>query len=118
MDDEEYRRVCAAPDVLQRPDVRATYVRLRDRAPSLAAELERLLQSAPVPKPREHEGGPETDYLWLDVGPDVLEAIQDELHDQESELAQEPTADQRTLAWVAHLADLWNNADSSRSDAV
>ena len=118
MDDEEYRRLCAAPDVLRRAEIRATYFRMRDRAPHLAAELERLLQSAPVPKAAEHEGRAETDYLWLDLQPDTLEAIEEELHDQETELAQDPAADGATLRWVAHLADLWSAAESSRSDAV
>lgn len=118
MDDEEYRRLCAAPDVLRRSVVRATYFRMRDRAPHLAAELERLLESSPVPKPVEHEGGVESDYLWLDVHPDTLEAVEEELHDQETDLAQDPAADSATLRWVAHLADLWTKAESSRSDAV
>ena len=118
MDDEEYRRLCAAPDVLRRSEIRATHVRMAKRAPELATELERVLQSSPVPKPSQHEGGTDTDFLWLDLHADVLEAIVEELHDQETELAQEPTTDRATLGWVAHLADLWAKAESSRSDAV
>jgi hypothetical protein len=118
MDDTEYRLLCAAPDVLRRTEVRATAAQLRDRAPHLAAELERLLRSTPVPKPREHQGRAEADFLWVDLDPADVEQIREALRDREVELAQDPEADGATLSWVAQLADRWNGAESSRSDAV
>ena len=118
MDDAEYRRLCSAPDVMRRTDIRATASRLRVREPKLARELDRILASDPVPKPLEHDAGPDTDYLWLDLDAEDVEGVHEALRDLESQLVQDPDADQTALTWVAELADRWNNAESSRPDAV
>lgn len=118
MGDAEYRRLCSAPDVMRRADLRATASRLRVPEPRLTREFDRLLGSVPVPKPVEHDGGPDTDYLWLDLDADDVEVVHEALRNLESQLAQDPGADQIALMWVADLADRWNNAASSRTDAA
>ena len=118
MDDAEYKRLCATPDVMSRPDLRATEVRLREAQPHLADEIARLLTTQPVPKPRLHESGPESDFIWLDLRDDDLEAIHDALRDQEVLLVEKGEPYPPELSFVTSLADKWNAADSSRSDAV
>lgn len=103
---------------MKRADIRATASRLRGREPWLTRELDRLLESVPIPKPDLHDAGPDTDYLWLDLDADDVEGVHEALRDLENQLAQDPGADQTALTWVADLADRWNDAESSRPDAV
>jgi hypothetical protein len=72
----------------------------------------------PVPKPPAHHVGSDSDHLWLDLADSEVEAVHEALRDLEAELAQDPQAEESSIAWVATLADLWNEAESSRSDAV
>ena len=118
MNDAEYRRLCAAPNVLRRADIRSTVARLREREPRLAEQLTQVLRSSPVPKPAEHQGGPETDYLGLDLSPEDIQSIVDALFDLEAELAQDPRTERSDLSSAAALVDLWNGAESTRKDAV
>ena len=117
MDDREYRRLCSQPDVTARGDLRATAVRLTDRRPDLAAEVQRLLAGSPVPRPSEHEGSRETDYLWLDISDETIEEIVDELGTLEADLV-ETGAPHRTVSVAAELLDRWNAAESSRTSGL
>ena len=118
MDDAEYKRLCAAPDVMSRTDLRATAIRLRDDRPDLAVLIDKVLRSEPVPKPARHTNGSESDFLWLDFSDDDLEAIHDALRDQEIALADDELSPTPELSFVAALAGKWNAAESSRTDAV
>lgn len=118
MDDEEYRRLCAAPNVMARRDLRATEVRLRGRRPDLADAVAAVLRSVPVAKPPKHDGGVEADYLWIDLAADQIEEIHEALREQETSLVQDGEPYQPELSFVADLADRWNEAESSRADTV
>ena len=113
MDDNEYRRLCSQPDVMRRSDVRATISRLQQSRPDLATRLASLLSSSPVPKPVGHEGGPETDFLWLDLADEDIDEIVSELADLEASLVLDEAPTQQ-LSDAGTLLDRWNAAESSR----
>ena len=113
MDDNEYRRICAQPDVMRRSDVRATVARLRGVRPDLADRAAHLLGTVPVPKPAAHAGGSETDYLWLDLDPADIQEIVSELFDLETQQALDD-APALQLGATASLLDRWNAAESTR----
>jgi hypothetical protein len=115
MDENEYRRLCSQPDVMRRSDVRATISRLQHRNPDLAARLARLLSSPPVPKPIEHSGGADTEFLWLDLAEADIDEIVTELVDFEASLTVDEAPTQQ-LSEASALLDLWNEAESSRSE--
>ena len=102
---------------MARSDLRATAVRLADPRPDLAAEVRRLLAGSPVPRPPEHEGSKETEYLWLDVPEDAIEAIVEELGLLEAELV-EGGAPHASVSAAAELLDRWNAAESSRTSGL
>jgi hypothetical protein len=67
MDDGEYERLCARPDVMRREEIRATVALLRERHNRLAARLSTLLLASPLPKPEGHSGGPgptSSTFIW------------------------------------------------------
>jgi hypothetical protein len=114
LDDQEYKRLCAQPDVMRRADIRATAVRLHADQPQLASILEELLQHAPVPKPADFSGGEEADFFYLDLPAFIVEEIAEALADVERAvaLANEGTPE---LSFVAGLHDRWRAAESSRT---
>ena len=116
MDDNEYKRLCAQPDVMHRPDVRASMLRLRRRRPELATLLARILETDAVPRPHPFTGGPDSDYLWLDLQQGDLDDIADAFAGLEIEICQSEDRDtsRGDLSTVARLHDLWRNAQSSR----
>lgn len=116
LDDNDYRQLCDRPDVMRRGDVRATHSRLELDHPEIAARLSTLLNSVPVPKPPGHDGGPDTDFLWLDLAAEEIDAIVEALVALEAALA-ESGAPHVALSSAADLVDLWNVAVSSRSAA-
>jgi hypothetical protein len=117
VDDAEYKRLCAAPDVMSRPDLRATEVRLREEHAHLAEVIATILGSRPLPKPSLHDAGGESDFLFLDLSAVDIEAIHDALRDQEALLVEGGEPYPPELSFVVTLASKWNNAESSRSDA-
>ena len=117
MDDAEYARLCAQPDVMRRPALRATHARLRRSHPELAQALEAVLVGRPVPKPVEHDGGPDSDFLFLDLSDEEVDAITEAIGDMEASLAQDEATAGTELSTVTTLHDQWLKAESSRSDA-
>jgi hypothetical protein len=113
MDENEYRRLCSQPDVMRRSDIRATISRLQPSCPDLATQLAAVLSSPPVPKPVEHTGGPDTDFLWLDLAEEDIEEIMIELGNLEASLATDDAPSQQ-LSDAGTLLDRWNAAESSR----
>ena len=113
MDDQEYKRLCAQPDVMRRDQIRATAALLREPHPGLAMRVSGLLGAAALPKPQEHSGGAESDFFYIDLDVADLDAIVSALGDLEAQLA-ESGAPTDQLGWVARLLDRWNDADSSR----
>jgi hypothetical protein len=113
MDEREYRRICSQPDVMRRSDLRATLHRLQGVRPDLTHELHALLRASPVPKPAHHDGGRDTEFLWLDLAPEVIQEIVDELAALEASLVAEGQGSGRLEA-AATLLDRWNAAESSR----
>jgi hypothetical protein len=114
VDDNEYRQLCDRSDVMRRGDLRATFSRLEYARPDLAARLAALLSGPPVPKPSGHDGGPDTDFLWLDLATGEIEAILEAMAALEAALA-ESGAPNESLSSAADLVDIWNGAESSRS---
>ena len=113
MDDREYRRLCSQPDVMRRTDIRATISRLQESRPDLASRLSSLLSTSPVPKPLGHEGGADTDFLWLDLAEEEIDEIVRELADLEASLALDEAPVQQ-LTDAVTLVDRWDAAESSR----
>ena len=113
MDEQEYKRICRQPDVMRRADLRATLRRLQDVRPDLAHELHAVLRASPVPQPVHHDGGRDTEFLWLDLAPKVIEEIVDELAALEADLVTEAQGS-GVLEAAATLLDRWNAAESSR----
>ena len=116
MNDAEYRRLCAQPHVMRRTDIRATLTRLAEPRPELATRLHDLLASPPVPKPRGHDAGPDTDYLMIDLAQDEIEEIVDALGELETALALDEHTDEARAAGT--LLDRWNAAESANPDAA
>lgn len=87
MDDNNYRRLCAQPDVMRRGDIRATITRLATDQSQVAARLTAILSSPPVPKPAADDGGPDTDFLRLDLAAEDIETIVEALGKLEAILA-------------------------------
>jgi hypothetical protein len=118
MDDAEYRRLCAAPDVMKRADLHATEARLRRTAPVLADLVVQVMAGQSVPKPELHDGTNDDDYLYLDLAPDEIDAIHDALRDEETSHAmQETMLGNASAGYVGRIADLWLNAESVRPQA-
>jgi hypothetical protein len=113
MDENEYRRLCSQPDVMRRSDIRATVSRLQHSCPNLASRLAVVLSSPPVPKPVEHTGGPDTDFLWLDLAEGDIVEIMRELGNLEASLVIDDAPSQQ-LSDAGTLLDRWNAAESSR----
>lgn len=113
MDDREYKRVCAQPDVMRRAAIRATLARLKGRRSDLAMSLASLLGGPAIPKPPGHDSGADTDYLWLDLPSEQIDDIVSELGDLEASLA-ESDAPAIEVSSTGTLLDLWNSAESSR----
>jgi hypothetical protein len=109
MNDREYHALRGRPDVMRRGQVAATLSRLSASRPGLANELSRILESAPVVKPPEHRGGPETDYLRFDLSLAAIDEIVAELGFLEASLCQSHAA-QAEIEAVAELLDLWNRS--------
>ena len=118
MDDAEYAQRCARPDVMRRGDVRTTQSRLRQGRPDLAVRLERVLGSAAVAKPPRHTGGPESDFLPLDLSVAELEAVADALFELEASLVEDEQAAPSAASTAAALHSQWRRAASARSDAA
>ncbi len=114
MDDSDYKRLCAQPDVMRRSEIRAAAILIRPNHPDLASRLTTLLGTPPLPKPSGHQGGPDSDHLHLELDSDELELIVDALGDQEVSLsdAGEPAP---SISQVGTLLDRSNQADSSRA---
>jgi hypothetical protein len=97
-------------------------MRLRTTRPDLAALLEVLLLGAMLPKPAEHTGGPETDFLFLDLSNNEVEEITEAVGNLEVAVAMDTSPPSRELARefaaIAALHDQWLRAESSRSDAA
>jgi hypothetical protein len=118
MDDAEYRRLCAAPDVMKRATLQATVARLRRRDPELADIVARVMTGQTVPRPTLHAGTRDDDFLYLDLEPGEIEAIHDALIDEEVEHAQKETLLGDSMAgYVSGLADVWRHAESVRPQA-
>jgi hypothetical protein len=113
MDDQEYKRLCAQPDVMQRSVIRATIVRLKTAQPELAGVLEHILRASPLPKPLGYSGSSENDFFYLDLSESNLESIQEAIADVEVFLAQSGNGSSE-LEFVASLHDKWRAAESSR----
>ena len=113
MDESQYKRLCAQPDVMRRDSIRATAALVRENHAALAARLSALLAASPVPKPAGHSGGPESDFFYLDLDAAGLDEVATALGDLEAKLAETGApADQISLA--ATLLDRWSKADRSR----
>lgn len=113
MDDQEYKRLCAQPDVMRRAEMRATMTRLKREHAPLAAALERVMGRPALPKPVGFQGSSENDYFYIDLSEDELDAIAEALEDMERSLAASGSDDSE-LAFVATLHDRWRDAESSR----
>jgi hypothetical protein len=98
---------------MRRSDLRATISRLQHGRPDLADRLTMLLSSPPIRKPVEHTGGPDTDFLALDLAEEDIDEIVSELGDLETSLAMDDAPSQ-LLSDVGALLDRWNTAESSR----
>lgn len=109
MNDREYQAMRERPDVMLRGHVRATFSRLQQSRPDLAAEVRRILDSTPVEKPALHAGGAETDYLWLDLPLESIDEIIDELGSTEAGLV-ESGASSAEIESATELLDRWNRA--------
>lgn len=75
MDWETYKALCDSPDVGSRWLLEQT-LELVDR-PELAARLRQCLQTGPVEKPADHQGGPETDMFRMALTLDEVRAIRE-----------------------------------------
>ena len=113
MDDQEYKRLCAQPDVMRRDQIRATASLLADRHAELAARLSALLNAMPLSKPADHAGGRESDFFYLDLDAADLDDVVSALGDLEAELVESGAPADR-LSLVGTLLGRWNEADSSR----
>ena len=118
MTNEAYRALCARPDVLPRPVLRATAVRLASAHPELASAVQRLLAGAPVAKPPPHVGGPETDHFSIDLPDDQVDAVAEALFQLETDLAVADEPPPGALRTAADLADRWNAIGMFRRDVV
>ena len=115
MDESEYKRRCAQPDVMKRADLHASEARLRKTVPALADLLIRVMAGQPVPKPSLHQGARDDDCLYLTLTPDEIEAIHDALRDEEVSYAiQETMLGDSSAGYVGRIADLWLKAESVR----
>ena len=114
MNAADYRAVCARSDVLARRYIRAAQARLAPVRPDLAGALQRLLVSTPIPKPAEHQSGPESDYFRLDLATETIEDIVHVLGEIETHQLLADTPGLLASA-TADLLDRWNSARSSRS---
>jgi hypothetical protein len=92
--------------------------RLAAGCPDLAARSGAVLAGRPVPKPAAHAGGPETDFLPLDLAPGEVAAVAEALADLEIALAQADAPPPGALSSAAALHDRWRRAESCRSDAA
>lgn len=113
VDDQEYKRLCAQPDVMRRADLRATIARLGPQHAELRNALARVLASSPLQKPSGFQGGPENDYFYLDISEQDLFAIADVIADIEISLADSEDGSAE-LNFVAELHDTWRDKESSR----
>ena len=113
MDALNYKRLCAQPHVMRRTDIEATIRLLTRDHPELTARLAALLPRAPVPRPAEHAGGSEADYLFLDLDPHDVDALVTAIGAREASLSDAVT-DAEGLSLAGTLLDQWSRAESSR----
>lgn len=110
MKDHEYRQLISRPDVMSRRDLEATARELRVEFPVLAARIDDILGGIPVLKPSAHSGGPETDFLYLQLTDAEIEAIYDIICDLEGLWApsdDSDNTDRTKLNEIAALVDRW-----------
>lgn len=62
---EDYKRLCERPDHFSRWALQMTAAAVSD--PALRGALVNATRKAPLVKPADHRGGPETDYFQIDV---------------------------------------------------
>ena len=62
---EDYKRLCERPDYFSRWALQLTGETVSD--PALRKTLADVTRRAPLDKPADHRGGPETDYFQVDV---------------------------------------------------
>ena len=98
---------------MRRADLRATIARLGTEHTELISALERVLASAPLPKPSGFQGGQENDYFYLDISERDLYAIADAIADIEISLADSEDLSAE-LNFIAELHDTWRDKESSR----
>ncbi len=109
MDVNEYRDLCARPDVLRRGELEETVSALRRlRSPDVRL-LEEILEQPPIEKPVIHAAGSEADFFFVTLDADVVESIVDQLF--EAEATAVPSGGETTpeATRLAELVDLWTD---------
>jgi len=106
MDPEEYKTLCARPDVLRRSALEDTARALRSvRSPDTPL-VEEILEQPPVEKPVVHSAGSEADFFYVTLERDVAGSVLETLLDAEQAAARR-TAITFDKTRLTELIDLW-----------
>ena len=106
MDPAEYKDICARPDVVPRPVIEDTVRTLHVAGAPEADDVEDVLDAPPVEKPPIHIAGPESDFFWVGLDCDGIDAVLDVLLRVEAEAAAGPR-DALEARRLAELIDVW-----------
>ena len=105
MDTRQYKAICELPDVMSRGVLEDS---AREISLHLGLLLREILEGAPVPKPKLHNGDESTDYFHVDIGLEEAEETASDLLSAETD-AVSPEGDTTPEAsYIASLVDEWN----------
>ena len=106
MEAEEYKSICAQPDVFQRTVIESTARALKEHH-QLAQQLLEIVNGTPVAKPGLHDKNNDFDFfrIKLDVG--QAEQIEDYLLSAEADAVGEDGETTSAASHFASLADRW-----------
>ncbi len=107
MDVNEYKELCARPDVLQRGALEDTVRVLREARSPDARLVEEILRRAPIEKPVIHAAGAEADSFFVTLDADVVESIVEQLADAEAAAVSPAGGTTPEANRMAELRDLW-----------
>ncbi len=107
MDLNEYRDLCARPDVIRRGELEETVRALRRlRSPDVRL-VEEILEQPPIEKPVVHAAGSEADSFFVTLDADVVESIVEQLTDAEAAAVSPAGETTPEAGRLAELVDLW-----------
>lgn len=109
VDTDRYHNLCNAPDSFSRSELEKTLLALENGGSTKAKLVYEALQSKPIEKPKLHKGGPETDYIKVNIGVEDAEKIIEELGTLEAGAVSLEGNTTPLASHYASLLDRWFN---------